>query len=132
MNQKNWGVWTLSSQTHTQLPEGRRREVVGATLTIRLQRPFAIIRDFPKKSHVNAATLLKISETSNAIYDIIKHALAILVGSAAVRESCTLAEPPIGFLRMPKGSIAKKKINYNNFFILPQFLCEFKSLSGKF
>ena len=31
------------------IARGRRREVVGTTSVIRLQRPFAIIGDFPKK-----------------------------------------------------------------------------------
>ena len=37
----------------------------------------------------------KMPYKSDDLYDILKPALAIAVGSAAVRESDTLAEPPI-------------------------------------
>ena len=65
----------MYSQTHTQLPVGRRREVESATPVIRLQRPFGIIQDFPKKTS-KITTLLKISCISREMYDILKHALA--------------------------------------------------------
>ena len=57
---KNCGIWLLCciqnmdtqvySQAYAQLPVGRRREVEGSTPAIRLQRPFGIIQDFPKKT----------------------------------------------------------------------------------
>ena len=44
------------------------------------------------------------------------------LGSAAVRETSPLAEPPVtDFLRMPKHSIAKIKIKYNIFFFTSNF-----------
>ena len=68
----------------------------GTTPAIRLQRLFVILPDFPRKTEAQLQRcLIKISDTSMKIYDIIKPALATCLGSAAVRESRTLAEPPI-------------------------------------
>ncbi|MDE0085906.1 MAG: hypothetical protein OXU23_09365 [Candidatus Poribacteria bacterium] len=47
-NQK-LGYLDVVFQTHTQLPVGWRREVEGSTPAIRLQRPFIMVQDIPKK-----------------------------------------------------------------------------------
>ena len=87
--------------------------VEGSTLAIRLRRPFVIVQDFPKKIKY-IMTLLKISCLSMTIYDILinMHWQSSL-GSAAVRESCTLAEPPIKDFTDAEDILSKMKINYN-------------------
>ena len=116
---KNRGVWTSCFQTYTQLPVGRRREVVGSTSAIRLQRPLIIIQDFPKKIKRQSSkitTLLKISETSNKIYDIIKPHWQIDWQCRGSGEYHSRRTTIIGFLRMPKPIIPKNKIKNHNFF----------------
>ena len=51
--------------------------VEGSTLAIRLQRPFVMLRDIPKKIKQILRRCLKISYISNGMYDIIEPALAI-------------------------------------------------------
>ena len=70
-----WGLVVEFSDVYSQLPVGRRREVVGATPAIRLLRPLVTLPDFPEKSSV-ITTLFKISDISNEICDILKTALA--------------------------------------------------------
>ena len=115
-NEKIYGVWTLNSQTQTQLPDGRRREIEGSISAIRLLRPLVNDTRFSEKNQVKSRRLFKISETSNDIYDILKPALAIQTwqcrGWGDFHSRPTTHKR---ILRMPRDSIAEIEIKYNIF-----------------
>lgn len=75
-----------------QLGETEGREVYPG---VRLHSLSSNYSQHAKRCQVKITTLSKISDKSNEMCDILKPALAIAVGSAAVRETSTLAEPPI-------------------------------------
>lgn len=78
----------------TQLPVGGRREVERSTPAIRLQGPIVIITNIQKDVKSKSLRGLK-RYKDKAMYAIINLHWQLTLGSAAVREATTLAEPPI-------------------------------------
>ncbi len=78
---------------------------------------------FSKKNQVKLRCCFKISCTSIAMYDILKHALAIYLGSAAVRETILLAEPPIKDFTDARIDYSKNENKTQHFFIFYHNFC---------
>ena len=109
-------------QTHTQLPVGWRREVEGSTPAIRLQRPFVTIQDFPKKNQVKLRCCLKYHAHQLRCMIYLNTHWQSTLGSAAVRETILLAEPPIKDFTDAKIDYSKNKNIMQHFYFLAQFL----------